>query len=168
MALLTLGSEVFEVSFTVMDSVGGGYDILLGLDMLRKHQACIDLKENCLRIGGSYVPFLAEKDIPKAMHEQEDEQVSPTGAASAPVPNTPGAQEAVSTVPPTSNPAPNGTTTEASPVASAATSNPISETVLKGLTDLGFSRNDASEALRLYNGDAEQAAAMLVSRKYGL
>ncbi|CAL5377214.1 unnamed protein product [Camellia sinensis] len=35
-------------------------DFLFGLDMLRKHQCIIDLKENVLRVGGEEVsvPFL--------------------------------------------------------------------------------------------------------------
>lgn len=74
LAMMTLGSEVFEITFTVMESIGGGYDILLGLDMLRKHAAVIDLANNCLRIGAASVPFLGEKDIPAEMREEPDAQ----------------------------------------------------------------------------------------------
>lgn len=73
LTLLTLGTEVFEVTLTVMDSVGGGYDMLLGLDMMKKHQACIDLRANVLRIGNSEVPFLPEKDIPLSMRSHPEE-----------------------------------------------------------------------------------------------
>lgn len=68
LSTLTLGEEFFDVTFIVMESVGGDYDMLLGLDMLRKHQASIDLRENCLRIGGAVVPFLQEKVRLHSLH----------------------------------------------------------------------------------------------------
>ncbi|KAL1449534.1 hypothetical protein WDU94_002031 [Cyamophila willieti] len=41
-------------------------DMLLGLDMLRRHQCCIDLKKNVLRIGttGTETAFLPESELP--------------------------------------------------------------------------------------------------------
>ena len=63
MADLQIGASLFTSSFTIMENQS--IDMLLGLDMLRRHQSCIDLKENVLRIGNEVAPFLAEKDIPR-------------------------------------------------------------------------------------------------------
>ncbi|XP_039032949.1 protein DNA-DAMAGE INDUCIBLE 1-like isoform X2 [Hibiscus syriacus] len=48
-------------------------EFLFGLDMLRKHQCIIDLKDNVLRVGGGEVsvPFLQEKDIPSRFLNEE-------------------------------------------------------------------------------------------------
>jgi len=42
-------------------------DVLIGLDMLRRHQCLIDLKKNILKIGttGSDTPFLPENELPE-------------------------------------------------------------------------------------------------------
>ncbi|XP_028064212.1 protein DNA-DAMAGE INDUCIBLE 1-like [Camellia sinensis] len=57
-------------------------DFLFGLDMLRKHQCIIDLKENVLRVGGEEVsvPFLQEKDIPTNFLDEVAKQASSSGA----------------------------------------------------------------------------------------
>jgi len=52
-------------------------EFLFGLDMLRRHQAVIDLQKNVLRVGPQEVPFLQEKDIPHLrMQNLEDLQQS--------------------------------------------------------------------------------------------
>ena len=49
-------------SFTIME--GRDVDFLFGLDMLKAHQACIDLEKGVLRIQGREVAFLPEHELP--------------------------------------------------------------------------------------------------------
>jgi len=61
---IQIGSDFLPTSFSVLEDQQ--MDILVGLDMLKRHQCCIDLKRNLLLIGttGTETPFLAEADLP--------------------------------------------------------------------------------------------------------
>lgn len=59
---VNIGGQFLDTSFTVME--GKGVDFLLGLDMLKKHRAVIDLKQNQLHIADINVAFLPESEIP--------------------------------------------------------------------------------------------------------
>jgi DNA damage-inducible protein 1 len=50
---------------------GRDVDLLFGLDMLKAHQACIDLEKNVLRIQGREVSFLPEHELPEKARIQE-------------------------------------------------------------------------------------------------
>ena len=49
-------------------------DLLFSLDMLKTHQACIDLEKNVLRIRGREVKFLAEQVLPEKVRVPELDQ----------------------------------------------------------------------------------------------
>ncbi|XP_048234420.1 protein DNA-DAMAGE INDUCIBLE 1 isoform X2 [Ricinus communis] len=70
-APIKIGSIFYPCSFLVLDSPN--MEFLFGLDMLRKHQCIIDLKENVLKVAGGEVsvPFLQEKDIPSHFLDEE-------------------------------------------------------------------------------------------------
>ncbi|CAL5390218.1 unnamed protein product [Camellia sinensis] len=92
-APIKIGSAFYPCSFLVLDSPN--MDFLFGLDMLRKHQCMIDLKENVLRVGGGEVSvpflqvlgkslqfkFITEKDIPSSYLDDErySKQASSSG-----------------------------------------------------------------------------------------
>ncbi|XVF70957.1 hypothetical protein PTKIN_Ptkin11bG0204200 [Pterospermum kingtungense] len=82
-APIKIGNIFYPCSFLVLDSPN--MEFLFGLDMLRKHQCIIDLKENVLRVGGGEVsvPFLQEKDIPSRFLDEERhaKQASSSGIA---------------------------------------------------------------------------------------
>ncbi len=60
---------------------GRDVDLLFGLDMLKAHQACIDLEKNVLRIQGREVSFLPEHELPEKARIQELSDASATDAS---------------------------------------------------------------------------------------
>ena len=65
---LQLGSLYLDSSITILDD--DKMELLIGLDMLKRFQASIDLKQNALCINGEKIPFLGEADIPKSFMHQ--------------------------------------------------------------------------------------------------
>lgn len=66
-ARLQIGEAELDCAFTVME--GKDVDLLFGLDMLRRHQASIDLLAGELRFPHTKVKFLPESEIPKKFEE---------------------------------------------------------------------------------------------------
>lgn len=58
-------------------------DLLLGLDMLKAYQACIDLEKNVLRIQSREVGFLSEHELPEKARimDSGDDSTSPVPSA---------------------------------------------------------------------------------------
>jgi len=65
-APIKIGSQLYNCSFTVLDT-DQKVELLLGLDMLKRFQCLIDLKNDCLHIGEppEVVPFLSEAELPE-------------------------------------------------------------------------------------------------------
>ncbi|XP_038691414.1 protein DNA-DAMAGE INDUCIBLE 1-like [Tripterygium wilfordii] len=148
-APIKIGSIFYPCSFLVLDSPN--MEFLFGLDMLRKHQCIIDLKENVLRVGGGEVsvPFLHEKDIPsRFLDEDRHKQASSSGAVA-----TSGATDKNSNMP-TSGQGSGGTRGN-------ATQGPAFEAKVAKLVELGFGREAVIQALKLFDGNEEQAAGFL-------
>lgn len=64
MCQIQIESDFLPSSFSVLEEQP--MDMLLGLDMLKRHQCVVDLKENILKIGttGSVTRFLNESELP--------------------------------------------------------------------------------------------------------
>lgn len=148
-ASIKIGSVFYPCSFLVLDSPN--MDFLFGLDMLRKHQCMIDLKDNVLRVGGGEVsvPFLHEKDIPPRYLDEERfaKETSGVGAPAA------SGARAVS-----SSQSGSQSSGGAAPVMVQGAE---FEAKIAKLVELGFGRDAVIQALKLFNGNEEQAAGFL-------
>ncbi|KAI4234164.1 MAG: hypothetical protein LQ349_003962 [Xanthoria aureola] len=166
-AQIKIGNLYLPCSFSVME--GKDVDLLLGLDMLKRHQACIDLRKGRLIIQDVEVSFLGEADIPK-QHVQTltNEETVPgpsgikTSAVSGAVQTPPGPSASptgsqANLTPPTSGPDAPRLRQQAS---SARNSFPDAD--ITKLMELGVSRGEAINALELAGGNVDIAAGLLL------
>lgn len=147
-------------SFQVLEV---GFPVLLGLDMLKAHRCVIDLAKNALVVGKYEIAFLPEYEVERLTAESHTE-ISSLLAASLKV-SAPLKEK-------TSNEAENQSRTPVESIDQKTYSNSFGGTSLTSvrnsgeervnrLIGLGFTRNEAIEALRVSNGDVELAAAFL-------
>ena len=157
-AQIKIGSLFLPCSFTVME--GKDVDLLLGLDMLKRHQACIDLSKDKLVIQGVEVGFLGEADIPKNMEEERAEEPKVAGPGGTTI----GGRSGVVSGPSSSHATPSTTPAPAAaarqPPAPAQQPTFPQESIDK-LVALGFSRDEAVNALAACGGNVEYAAGLL-------
>ncbi|PWA97487.1 ubiquitin family protein [Artemisia annua] len=144
-APIKIGTIFYPCSFLVLDSPN--MEFLFGLDMLRKHQCIIDLKDNVLRVGGGEVavPFLQEKDIPNRFLDEEGQLKEASSS---------GPQGTSGSTPPYSG-------QSSGPVGGSTTQGADFEAKITKLIELGFSRDAVIQALKFFDGNEEQAAGYL-------
>ncbi|KAK4746313.1 hypothetical protein SAY87_012625 [Trapa incisa] len=145
-APIKIGNIFYPCSFLVLDSPN--MEFLFGLDMLRKHQCIIDLKDNVLRVGGGEVsvPFLHEKDIPSRFLDDE-RHAKEASSSGAPANSSAGDKNRGSA----SSGASHGGNLQGAEF----------EAKVAKLVELGFGREAVVQALKLFNGNEEQAAGFL-------
>ncbi|KAJ0748474.1 putative Ubiquitin-like domain, peptidase A2A, retrovirus, catalytic, UBA-like superfamily [Helianthus annuus] len=151
-APIKIGNNFYPCSFVVLDSPN--MEFLFGLDMLRKHQCTIDLKDNVLRVGGGEVavPFLQEKDIPR--HFLDEEKQLKEASSSGTRGSSGSAAERSNTM------TPSGGQSSGS-AHGGLTHGPEFEAKIGKLVELGFSRDAVIQALKFFDGNEEQAAGYL-------
>ena len=142
-AQIKIGKSYLPSGFTVME--GKDVDLLLGLDMLKRHQATVDLKRMKLSFADDEVSFLPESEIPKSKRPDVDE---PT--ISGPSGTKIGAKSGAVT-----NDAAAGTTSSGQ--------REFPQTSIDRITELGpWSKEEAIRALDLTDGDVDAAVGILM------
>lgn len=154
-------------SFSVMEDQP--MDLVLGLDMLKRHQCCIDLKKNVLRIGTTETetPFLTESELPvtdrltfsdgegenmtqdKQLTEMEDRELAEAMIRSA-NDSSQGSSSSISSQ-----------STSSGSMSGMAS---IPETSIQRIVNLGFTRDQAILELQRTNGNVEVASAALIAK----
>ena len=162
-AQIKIGKMFLPCAFTVME--GKDVDLLLGLDMLKRHQVSIDLRKNKLCFEDEEVPFLGEADSPRGAEITGSSEPTIKGPAGTKVGGITGA------VMPTSEPSGPSTTPQPreSVASSSATSQPTQpqstsrypQSDIDQLMSMGFSKEEAIGALDLAGGNLEMAAGIL-------
>ena len=183
---IKIGKATMSCSFTVME--GKDVDLLLGLDMLKRFQAVIDLRNNKLVFGdGNEVDFLGEAEIPKYLEEALQSEptisgpngteigaqsgtVKPAGTSAAAASSSSSTNNAFrgqgqtlgsssSSKAPVSNGPAHAPTPAASGGAPPRATHP--KEAIDQLVSLGFPRDQAIAALDACDGNVEYAAGLL-------
>eukprot|EP00118_Oscarella_pearsei_P024163 m.300664 g.300664 ORF g.300664 m.300664 type:complete len:278 (+) comp40800_c1_seq41:2181-3014(+) len=156
MSQIQIESDFLTSSFSILEEQP--MDMLLGLDMLKRHQCCIDLK-NVLRIGttGTETPFLAEKDLPLSARAG--------GAASLPSPQH---QEAAARQASLQEEEDRQLAKALEKSQKEARAVEVDEAKVLEITQKGFSRQSAVGALQECSGDVNRALGILLARSLGM
>ncbi|XP_050526404.1 protein DDI1 homolog 2 [Daktulosphaira vitifoliae] len=148
MVQVAIENDFLTTSFSVLEEQP--MDMLLGLDMLKRHQCCIDLKNNVLRIGttGTETPFLAENELPDCARlttssdydgsKKEDKELKKALEESKKL--------------------------YQSGESSNSSSQSFKESDINELVNLGFSREQVIQELNRFNGNKNQAMASLFAK----
>ncbi|XP_043261247.1 protein DDI1 homolog 2 isoform X2 [Colletes gigas] len=164
MVQIQIGNDHLTTSFSVLEEQS--MDMLLGLDMLKRHQCCIDLKKNVLKIGttGTETSFLAEGELPECSRLSgnnegvfDDRELQRAFEDSS--------REAKKQHQQNDGQGSNNPTGMSSrPTALETTlqsQDPFTEETVEEIVALGFTRAQVIAELRRFHGDKTQATAVL-------
>ncbi|OAA47728.1 DNA damage-inducible protein 1 [Metarhizium rileyi] len=165
-AQIRVGNLFLPCSFTVME--GKTTHLLLGLDMLKRYQATIDLAKDRLIIQGEEVPFLGEADIPKDEEPVEQEATIPgpsgttigqeTGAVLPPQqPST----QAASTPTQPAEPLRSTPAASAPPATTSTSTTNVTAAHVESLMAMGATREQAVQALQAAEDNVDVAAGLI-------
>merc|ERR1719394_1231535 len=171
MAQIQIEKDYLTSSFSILEDQP--MDMLLGLDMLKKHQCTIDLKRNVLVIGttGTETPFLSEADLPpcaRLSSQVNEEDVVRSSAKDAAAEEDRQLAEAIARSASESS----MDTSESQSSGKAATPAPapapaardVNEADVANMMAMGFSREACVQELRNNNGDVNLAVAAIFAK----
>uniref|UniRef100_A0A1A9WGK2 UBA domain-containing protein n=1 Tax=Glossina brevipalpis TaxID=37001 RepID=A0A1A9WGK2_9MUSC len=154
MVQLQIENDYLASSFSVLEQQP--MDVLLGLDMLKRHQCNIDLQRDVLRIGttGTETPFLPENELPDCARlstgSEEELKALEISAREA---EAQALQKAIEQTNPTHKA---GNT--------ISNQDNFSESDVSDLVRMGYKRDDVITELRRHNGNKNQATAALLAK----
>jgi len=155
-AQLKLSDLFLPCSFTIME--GRDVDLLFGLDMLKAHQACIDLNKGVLRIQDREVSFLAEHELPEKAHIDELSEALEASAGASAVKASGGLPHPGQKAGPSTTAGPSRPRNPSRP----ASNSRYPETAIQTIMDLGgVSREVAISTLDAAGGNVDVAASLL-------
>uniref|UniRef100_A0A1L8DX69 Putative dna damage inducible protein n=1 Tax=Nyssomyia neivai TaxID=330878 RepID=A0A1L8DX69_9DIPT len=167
MVQLQIEKDYLTTSFSVLEEQP--MDMLLGLDMLKRHQCNIDLQRNVLKIGttGTETFFLSESDLPDcARLSGGPEDESKAVAESAKLAEEKAIQEALErsrqNMPSTSSTS--SVVTPQNPALNILPTDNFTEKDIEEVTKMGFPREKVIAELRQFRGDKKQAVAALFAK----
>lgn len=170
MVQIQIENDFLTSSFSVLEQQP--MDMLLGLDMLKRHQCSIDLKNNMLLIGttGTTTQFLAESDLPDCARltgspEEEKRALEESAKISEELDIKAAlersAKESATAGPSSSSSRPSPSTDSKLTV---LPSDKFTEADVVELMKNGFKRPNVIEELRKNNGNKTQALATLFAK----
>jgi len=175
MVQIQIANGFFTTSFSILEDQK--MDMLLGLDMLRRHQCVIDLQRNCLRIGttSAEATFLSEAELPESARltstkseslMEHESALSDMGGEDA------GLAKAIEESVMDQGRPPAGPSTSTSPTTHPAGPNSAGgdnvqnykDETVEELLKMGFQRDKIIFELVRFNGDKVQAIAALIAK----
>ena len=164
---LEIGGVHFDCCFHILEN--SKIDMLFGLDMLKRHQCCIDLHKNVLtlRAGEISIPFLSEAVMKNAEEEEVKMEIDKIEGSKA----TKVEEKKVEAtkVEPKKPEEKKVEPKKAEEPKKEATQTGVQNTPqwaqkLEKITKLGFSNSEAEQALRMFQGNEEMAASYLFTK----
>ncbi|XP_019848992.1 PREDICTED: protein DDI1 homolog 2-like isoform X3 [Amphimedon queenslandica] len=155
MCQVQVGQDYLASSFRVLEDQS--HELILGLDMLKRHQCIVDLSKGVLRVGttGAETHFLSEKEVEElsmAQHKQEERGIiedEDREIASLIQQSEQEYQERTGEAPPPSPPP-----------------QLVPEDDIQRVMSAGFTREQAIAGLRECGGDTQRTIAALLARMF--
>ncbi|CAF3250242.1 unnamed protein product [Rotaria socialis] len=170
LAQLEVEKQFFATSLAVLEDQS--IDMLIGLDMLRRHRCVIDLDKNVLRIENSVeTSFLSESELPSYARLSDNSPSTEGTTDRAESLLKPTAESSRRTIINTDNRRQHQqqqqqqqSAQSVTTAASSLTPSPFPEKDIKEIVKKGFTREQAIEELKSTDGDVTKALVTLITK----